>query len=41
MRPLIPLLLLAATLLGACGTKGALYIPTEEQRQASDSKQKR
>ncbi len=41
MRRLIPLLALAATLLAACGTKGSLYIPTAEQRAATDSKQKR
>jgi predicted small lipoprotein YifL len=40
MRRLIPLILVA-TLLAACGTKGALYIPTAEQRAATDSKQKR
>jgi predicted small lipoprotein YifL len=41
MRRLIPLLVLTATLLAACGTKGSLYIPTAEQRAATDSKQKR
>jgi predicted small lipoprotein YifL len=31
-------LLLACLLLAACGTKGSLYIPSEEQRRAADSK---
>jgi predicted small lipoprotein YifL len=38
MRRLAALLLVACTVLAACGTKGALYIPTEEQRRAADSK---
>ncbi len=40
MRRLILLVVLAATLLAACGTKGPLYIPTEEQRAALNSKSK-
>jgi predicted small lipoprotein YifL len=41
MRRLTILLLLAANLLAACGTKGSLYMPTEEERRAADLKQKR
>jgi predicted small lipoprotein YifL len=41
MRRLVLLIVAAATLLAACGTKGPLYIPTEEQRRAADGNQKR
>jgi predicted small lipoprotein YifL len=41
MPRLIPLLALVALVLSACGTKGNLYIPTEEQRRAADLKQNR
>ncbi|HZP87400.1 MAG TPA: lipoprotein [Burkholderiales bacterium] len=40
MRPLAFLLLLAATMQG-CGQKGPLYIPTPEQLQAEQERQRR